>query len=117
MATKTDEKRSAAWSRASVRKKLVETIGDTTVEYDPLEDGDVYTFPHPFFYDKETREKLRELTDDDEEGVARVLLGDEQYERFVEKGGEGDEISKLLILIQGDTRKSLASGTPTRREN
>jgi hypothetical protein len=115
--SKADQNRSTAWTRASVKKKLIETVGEPTIEYDPEGDGNVYTFPHPLFYDAATKKALGELKDDDEDGTARVLLGDEQYDKFVAAGGTSDEITRILIITSGETRESLANGTPTRGAN
>lgn len=108
-------KRSNRYTRATVSSKLHETLGEDSVEYYLDEDGQPFHVPHPFFYDRATKDALKELPNDDEEGRARVILGDEQFDRFVAEGGEFDEISKLNVNIQLDASAILSGGGPTKR--
>ncbi|PZE23855.1 hypothetical protein [Curtobacterium sp. MCBD17_028] len=113
MTSNADEKRSAAYTRASVRNKVEETLGSASISYSP--DGEHYfELPHPMLYDKATKAALKPLADDDDEGIARVLLG-EQYDAFIEAGGDPDEIGLLQIAVSQDTRASLTAGRPTKR--
>jgi hypothetical protein len=113
MALKSDEKRSAAYTRAGVRKKMEETVGDTTITY-AIDDDHVFSLPHPMFYDKATKAALKPLKDDDEDGIAAVLLGD-QWDDFVAAGGDGSEVQMLLLAVQQETRDSIRTGHPTTR--
>lgn len=112
--TKGELKRTAAYSRASVRRKVEETVGGTTIPYKLEDDGTEFLIPHPLFYSDEVKDQLKALEDGDEDGTARVLLGD-QYDQFVAEGGEGSEITLLQIAVSQDTRSSLTNGRPTTR--
>lgn len=139
MTTHTDAKRSNAYTRASLRRKTIERVGEDTLtlSFEPEEsdDGQPHTFhiPHPFFYDKATKDALALIEDlekgetpegydeerwgpfRDDEYRARVLLGEAQYDEFTAAGGTADEIGHLTLNANLDTRDNLADGTPTRR--
>lgn len=108
-----EQNRANAYSRASVKKKMHETIGDDTIVY-KIDDDNVFHLPHPFFYDADTKAALKPLKEDDEQGIAKVLLGD-QYDRFIDAGGTDGEITLLRVNLQLDTQDSLKNGTPTQR--
>lgn len=112
--TKGEQNRTAAYSRASVRQKVQETVGGTEIPYFLEEGGTEFHLPHPLFYSDEVKEKLAAIEDNDEDAVAEVLLGD-QYARFVAEGGESSEITLLQIAVSQDTRSSLTNGRPTKK--
>jgi len=138
MTTHTDAKRNAAYTRASLRRKMEETVGQASVpltfEADESDDGAQHEFhvPHPFYYDSATTKALSEnesLEDGevpegwdeefdgpytDEAHRAKVLLG-HQWHEFRVAGGEPNEITHVTILASRDARDNLADGTPTRR--
>lgn len=112
--TDNDQKRSAAYSRSVNKRKLVEAIGFDTVVF-RIDDDDPATefyFPHPLILDKDTKKALKPLEDDDADGIAKVLLGDEQYARFIEQGGDPEDILESSTLVQLASQKALRSGTP-----
>lgn len=113
MAKTADQKRTNAYNRAAVKKQLEEAVGSSEVTYE-VEEGQEFLIPHPFFFSKELKAELEELDDDDEEGIAKALLGD-QWDDFVAAGGEADEITQLMVVLQLDLKDSLGSGRPTRR--
>lgn len=112
MAKTADQKRSNAYNRATVKKQLEETIGSSDVPYEV--EGKEFLIPHPLFWSKDLKAEIEALDDDDEEGIAQAILGD-QWDAFVAAGGEAEEIGQLLIVLQLNTKDSLASGRPTRR--
>lgn len=139
MTTHTDAKRSNAYTRASLRRKTIERVGEDTLtltfEAHESDDHVEHTFhvPHPFFYDKETTAALALAENlekgetpegydaekwgpyDEQDYRARILLGEEQYLDFVQAGGLGQEIAHISLVANLDTRDNLADGTPTRR--
>jgi hypothetical protein len=114
MTSQAEKNRRNAYSRSSVKAKMRETIGEDVVVYDLEEEGvEPFRIEHPFFRSQETKDALEPLEDDDEEGIVRVVLGDD-YERFIEAGGTHDEISQLMVNIQLETNDALR-GKATRR--
>lgn len=114
MTSKADEKRSNAYTRASVRKKVEEYAGGDSIEYDLTEEGgkkiDPFFFPHPFFYDSETKKAIREADDDDDEAQGRILLGDAEFDRFIAEGGTPDEIGLFMIAVSRDIQNRPTKG-------
>lgn len=108
-------KNTRVYTREAVNSKLVETLGGDSVPYQLEEGGETFHLPHPFFHDRATKKALEALKPSDEEGRARVLLGDEQFDRFIEAGGEPDEISRLNVNIQLDAQEILSGQGPTKR--
>lgn len=103
------------YSKNAVRQQMIDAVGGTEIIY-TVEDADgkeiEFTIPHPLFYPRATKDALKELDDTDEEGVARLVLGD-QYDRFVEVGGEDEDISMLMARVQKDSTARI-NGRPTR---
>jgi hypothetical protein len=113
MTSNADKNRRSAYSRAAVRRKLVETVGDDHITYDLNDDGEhVFEIEHPFFRSEEQRDALEPLEDSDEKGIAQVVLGD-RYDEFVEAGGKPSFLSELFVAVNLDMRDSL-QGRPTR---
>jgi len=113
MTSNADQNRASAYSRASVRRKLVETVGTDTISYDLNDDGQhVFEVQHPFFRSEEQAEALDNLDDSDEDGIARVVLGS-RYDEFIENGGRPSELTMLFLQVQLDMRDSF-KGRPTR---
>jgi hypothetical protein len=99
MTTKADQHRRTSFTLAQARKKVEESVGGDTIEIFVEEGGEPFYIPHPYFYDTATKKALKEaseLDDDDENAesaVSRVLLGDEQYDKFIAAGGSDDALS------------------------
>jgi hypothetical protein len=114
MTSQADKNRRNAYSRSSVKKKMREVLGEDVIVYDlEVEGVEPFHIEHPFFRTQETKDALEPLENDDEEGIVRVLLGDD-YDRFIEAGGTDDEISQLMVNVQLETNDSL-QGKATRR--
>jgi hypothetical protein len=104
MTSKADQKRAAAYTRASVRRKVEEYTGGAEITYflDDEQTTKPFIFPHPFFYTEEQNKALEDLKDSDTEGRARELLGDAEYERFIAEGGTNEDIQLFLIAVGRD---------------
>jgi hypothetical protein len=96
---------------SQVRGKYVEAVGGEQVEFE-ADDGTVFSFPHPLFADDDWQEQVDGASNNAEK--ARAVLGDEQYERFVEAGGRSSDIGLLLMDTMKQMQGALADGTPTR---
>lgn len=97
---------------SEAKKQAEEAIGGATVEAE-LDSGEVFTLPHPLFYDRETKAALKPIDDADTDAIVRVLLGDVQYDKFIKAGGDPDDINFLQIAVSRDMQDSLR-GRPTR---
>jgi len=103
------------YNKNAIRQQMIEAVGGTDILYtvDTADGKEIeFTIPHPLFYDRATKDALKELADDDEEGVARLCLGD-QYDKFIEAGGEDEDISMLMARVQKDSSARI-NGRPTR---
>lgn len=113
MTSNADKNRRSAYSRAAVRRKLVETVGSDLIDYDLDDDGQhVFEIEHPMFRSAETREALEPLADSDEVGIAQVVLGD-RYQEFRDAGGHPSDLTELFMQVNLDMRDSF-QGRPTR---
>jgi len=99
---------------AEARQQMVDKIGSDELEVE-TDDGEVYTIPHPLFYDADTKRALKPLDDDDTEGVFRVLMGEEQFGRYVDAGNEPEDLLFVLNQARLDAQDALAGRRrPTR---
>lgn len=76
-------------------------------------DGSPFKIEHPMFRSQETEDALADLEESDVEDIARVLLGDAEYERFVKAGGTAQHVNRVLVLV-GKRMMDEAQGRPTR---
>lgn len=97
---------------SQVREQMKEAVGSDRLELE-LDDGTVVHPPHPLFYSAELKAELKELDDDDTEGVAQVLLGDE-YDAWIDAGNTAEDLQLVLIQVQKDTTANLNGRRPTR---
>lgn len=99
---------------AEARQQMVDKVGSDKLEIE-TDDGEVYTIPHPLFYSADTKRALKPLDDDDTDGVFRVLMGDEQFDAFLDAGNEPEDLLFVLNQAQGDAQDALAGRRrPTR---
>lgn len=115
-------KNSPAYSHATNRAKLLEAIGFDTVVYRIDDDPDKeFHFPHPMMYPKATKKALEPLADNDTEGIVKILLngveGEEsynpgQFDRFIELGGDVDDIGETITIVNIASQKALRTGVP-----
>lgn len=107
---KAEQKRKARYTRTVVRAKVTEAVGGESFDYSP-DDVHDFTLPHPLLYSDDVATAL-EKAGNDEEKVARTLLGD-QYDDFKAAGGTDRELGLLMIAVNTDTRDALSNGRPT----
>lgn len=105
-----EQKRRARYTRTVVRAKVTESVGGETFDYSPDDEHD-FTLPHPLLYSDDVAKAL-EKAGNDEEKVAKALLGD-QYDAYIAAGGTDRELGLLMIAVNTDTRDALANGRPT----
>lgn len=107
---------------SEVKSQMEDTLGGSTVEFE-TDDGQVFNMEHPMFRSSETEAALKPLADNDTEGIAKVLLGD-QWDQFVKAGGSASDVNLLMMAVgmnaqdqtQGkSTRFSTYSGTTRKR--
>lgn len=106
MTSTADKDRRNAYTRAEARKKVADSVGGERIEYRLTEDGETFYLPHPYFYDNATKRALKNADDDDESAQSRILLGDEQYDRFVAAGGTDEDINIVMIAIGQDMERT-----------
>lgn len=120
MTNKADQKRSNRYSRTKVRANLTEKIGEPVIDYtlDDTEGAEVFPIEHPFFRSESTKEALKPLADDDEEGIAEAVLNGldpKGWEKFTAAGGEAGDVTHLLLELSLETNDALSAGRPTKR--
>lgn len=118
--TPTEHKRSAAYSRAANREKLLELIGFDTITFE-TDDGTVFYFPHPMMYDKATKAALKPLPESDTEGIVKILINGiegtpdydaSRYDSFIEHEGDPDDVMETLQLVAVASQRAVREGTP-----
>lgn len=100
------------FTRDQVRSQVADAVGGDEILYRLEADSEPFRLEHPMFRSKDTEAALEPLEDDDADGIAQVLLG-EQYDRFIAEGGEPEEISRLMFAV-GLKMRDAVSGRPTR---
>lgn len=99
---------------AEAKQQMRDKIGSDEIEIE-TDDGSVFTIPHPMFYDAATKKALKPLADDDMDGIARVLFGEDQYAEFIKHDGDVDDLAYVFAQVQEDTQDALAGRKrPTR---
>lgn len=76
--------------------------------------GQEFRFPHPLLASDEWKEEVAEAGSDDVSAV-RAMLGEEQYDRFHELGGQAGFVMLLVKQVQDQLREESQDGTPTQR--
>lgn len=97
---------------SEVKTKLSDTLGGEQISFE-TDDGQTFTIEHPMFRSKTTKQALEPLNDNDTDGIARALLGDDQWEKFSKAGGDGDDINALLMAV-GMNMQDQSQGKPAR---
>ena len=107
MSSQGEKNRRTSYTLAQARKKVEESVGGDRIEIFVEEGGEPFYIPHPYFYDKATKDALEELSEKknpDEDEQTRILLGEEQYARFVEAGGTTEQFNFVMIAVGQDLR-------------
>lgn len=95
----------------TVRRSYVEAVGGDRVEFEVGDPPQVLSIPHPMFMDDATQKQVDGAEGD--EGKARALLGD-QWEAFVQAGGDANSLMLLFLAVQGDARDTVQRVRPPR---
>jgi hypothetical protein len=106
MTSKADKNRRTSYTIAQARKKVEESVGGDNIEIFVEEGGEAFYLPHPYFYDNETKKALKGADDEDDSAQGRILLGDEQYDRFIAAGGTDEDINLVMIAVGQDLKDS-----------
>ena len=91
---------------AEARKQMADKLGGDRVEIE-TDDGSVFEIEHPMFRSKAEKAALKPLEDDDSEGIARVVLGD-QFDDFVAHGGDPEDLLFVFMALSAATQDVLA---------
>lgn len=106
MTSQGEKNRRTSYTIAQASKKVADSVGGERIEFFVEEGGDPFYMPHPYFYDKATKKAFKNMDDEDDEAQGRILLGDEQYERFIASGGTDEGINIVMIAVQQDMKKT-----------
>ncbi len=91
---------------AEAKRQMVDKIGGEKIVIE-LDDGFTVEMDHPLFRPKSIKDALKPLDDDDSDGIAEVVLGD-QYEDFILHGGDPDDLMFVFLAASEATRDTLA---------
>ena len=108
MTSQGEKNRRTSYTLAQARKKVEDSVGGDRIEIFVEEGGEPFSIPHPYFYDKATKDALQDLAgqkDPDEDAQTRILLG-EQYDRFVAAGGTTEQFNFVMIAVGQDLKES-----------
>ncbi|MFJ3826240.1 hypothetical protein [Streptomyces nodosus] len=96
---------------ATVRQQYADAVGGEEIEFEGP-GGAVFTMPHPLFAPADWKKAVDAAEDDD--SLARAMLGDEQYQAFVDAGGDPAHVSFIRMAAAEDMQGALKKGRPTR---
>jgi len=111
MSEQNNKKPGRRYVLSEVRAQYAEAVGGETIPFEGP-GGEEYHIPHPLFAPPEWK-KLVDAAEDDEE-LARAVLGEEQWQRFSDAGGDPTDIALLRLAITEDMQGQLRNGRPTR---
>jgi hypothetical protein len=98
---------------SQAKQQMEDAVGGSDIEIE-LDNGETVSIPHPLFYSKDVKADLKDVADDDAEGIAKVLLGDD-FDKYVEAGEDPEDLQWILLQAQQDAQATLAGRTrPTR---
>ncbi|APY88169.1 hypothetical protein [Streptomyces alfalfae] len=95
----------------TVKAQYAEAVGGEEVEFEGP-GGEVYSMPHPLFAPSEWTKAVDDAEDDEE--MARAMLGDEQFERYTAAGGRPGDVNFIRLAAMEDMKGALKGGRPTR---
>ncbi|MFE5159640.1 hypothetical protein ACFRNT_14190 [Streptomyces sp. NPDC056697] len=96
---------------SQVRAQYAEAVGGEDIEFEGP-GGEIYQMPHPLFADTAWKQAVDDAEDDAE--LARAMLGEEQYDKYVAAGGDATDVVLLRMAVMEDMQGQLKSGRPTR---
>ena len=76
--------------------------------------GETYSFPHPLLASDEWKETVASAEVDDVSQV-RAMLGEDQYDKFHDAGGQAGFVMLLVAEVQKGLRDEMDDGRPTQR--
>lgn len=91
--------------------QAAEAMGGEVVEFE--QGGETLTFPHPALQSDAWLAGLADVEGGAEAHV-RYLLGDEQFDRFIELGGKPFAVMFILNDVNMRSADAMVDGTPTR---
>jgi hypothetical protein len=90
----------------AARAQRLETLGR---EWKFELDGETYTLPTEF--PRNTAKRMRQLDDEDVDGLLELLLGPEQFERFARHDVSVQDVAAVLEAYGSETGLSLGEGS------
>lgn len=96
---------------AEVKAQYAEAVGGEEVEFEGP-GGEIYTMPHPLFAPSEWTKAVDDAEDDEE--LARAILGQEQFDKFTAAGGQAGDVGFIRMAVMEDMKGDLKGGRPTR---
>jgi hypothetical protein len=96
----------ARFKLAELRQRQADKVGDT-IEIE-VEDGAVFTFPAPGFWDDSVKEAF--ASNNDVQGV-KALLGPREYLKFRQAGGRADDVALALKQFADDQGLTVGEST------
>lgn len=94
-----------AFNVNAARAQRLETLGQ---EWKFELDGEVYTLPTEF--PRNIAKKMKDLDDEDVDGLLELLLGPEQFERFAKHDISVQDVAAVLEAYGSETGMSLGEG-------
>ncbi|MBA3907824.1 MAG: hypothetical protein H0X35_14235 [Pseudonocardiales bacterium] len=95
-----------------VLSQYEEAVGGRDVEVDL--GGESLRFPHPLFASSEWKSAVDEAAkSNDDDQLARAVLGDEQHGKLIAAGGTGGIFAVIFEQVTRTMRAQLADQTPT----
>ncbi|MGW6008676.1 hypothetical protein [Streptomyces sp. NPDC055210] len=96
---------------AEVRQQYAEAVGGEEIEFEGP-GGTLFTMPHPMFAPSEWTKAVDDGETDEE--IAEAMLGEEQYAKYIEAGGNPADVSFVRMAAMEDMKGSLKKGRSTR---
>lgn len=97
---------------SEVVEQMTDALGGPSLEIVLDDAGTTVHPPNPFVYTAEVKTELKKLKEDDMEGVAQVLLGDE-YDKYIAAGFTPENYQLLMMRVQKDLQATY-NELPTR---
>ncbi|MFI1678842.1 hypothetical protein [Streptomyces sp. NPDC020607] len=96
---------------STVRAQYAEAVGGEEIEFEGP-GGQMFTMPHPMFAPTEWTKAVDDAESDEE--IAEAMLGEAQYTKYVEAGGNPADVNFIRMAAMEDMKGALKKGRPTR---
>lgn len=103
----------ARFKLEALRQQATESLGIEPGYTIELDDGSEINIAHPMFVDDEVQKRLENAESTIE--VAKAVLGDEDFDRFLAAGGRSNDVALAWTMMQNEAQAVLPTGNPTRR--